>query len=202
MRYEEAHLTINPFSRPGTPLIEQRGILLHWQGNAGKDPWFMYRYMENQKHQDIEDDDAIYSSAHFGVGAEIVLNFIPTGEIAYHGGAHPGGYTELARKRFAPHPWMYLIGVEICHPDDSGWFPPSVLNNAVELCSWICRRKCWNPLEDSTWRHYDMTGKPCPAWWVLHPECFEQFKEDVSQHMKRHHVFDKGRTRFEWEESL
>ncbi len=201
MRYEEAHLTVNPFSRPGTPLLEQRGILMHYQGNPGKDPWFMYRYMENQKNQNAENDGAVYSSAHFGVGAEVVLNFIPTGEIAYHGGTWPpSNYTELARKRFSPHPWLYLIGIELCHPDDSGWFPPPVLSNAVDLCSWLCRQHRWNPLEDSMWRHYDMTGKMCPAWWVLHPELFEQFKEDVNQHMKRRHAFERGRVRHErWE---
>ena len=39
----------------------------------------------------------------------------------------------------------------------------------VELTAWLCREFRLDPEEDVI-RHYDVTGKLCPLYYVEHPE--------------------------------
>lgn len=53
----------------------------------------------------------------------------------------------------------------------------------MALCADICKRWGLDPQSGGLIRHYDVTGKICPKWFVDYPEDWEQFKADVSQAM-------------------
>ena len=48
----------------------------------------------------------------------------------------------------------------------------------VELTAWLCRTFELDPKTEVI-RHYDVTGKICPRYYVEHPEAWEQFLADT-----------------------
>ena len=49
----------------------------------------------------------------------------------------------------------------------------------VELTAWLCREFRLDPERDVI-RHYDVTGKLCPLYYVENPEAWDAFLSDVS----------------------
>ena len=47
----------------------------------------------------------------------------------------------------------------------------------MKLAAWLCTR--FGLTQDQVIRHYDVTGKNCPKYYVEHPEAWEQMKEDI-----------------------
>ena len=41
---------------------------------------------------------------------------------------------------------------------------------------------------DDIIRHYDVTGKLCPKYYVQHPSAWKQFKKDVQDYIDKHGV--------------
>jgi N-acetylmuramoyl-L-alanine amidase CwlA len=79
MTIVEKLLSVNEYSRPGKPLAEIRGIILHWVGVGGQRAEQVGRFFESvatSKH---------YSSAHYCVDLDgTVYRFVPDNEVAYH----------------------------------------------------------------------------------------------------------------------
>ena len=73
------------------------------------------------------------------------------------------------------------ISIEVCHPDESGVFNDSTYNSLVKLVAWLVELGNLNPKKDVI-RHYDVTGKICPKYFVDNPEAWEQFKKDVASY--------------------
>ena len=53
----------------------------------------------------------------------------------------------------------------------------------MALCADICQRWGLDPQNGGLIRHYDVTKKICPKWFVDHPEAWAQFKRDVQAAM-------------------
>ena len=49
----------------------------------------------------------------------------------------------------------------------------------VELTAWLCEK--FNLTEEDIIRHYDITGKICPKYFVDDEKAWEQFKQDVKK---------------------
>jgi N-acetylmuramoyl-L-alanine amidase len=71
------------------------------------------------------------------------------------------------------------ISIEVCHPDETGQFSDTTYWRTVELTAWLCRTFRLDP-EGDVIRHYDVTGKRCPLYYVEHPEAWEDFLVDVA----------------------
>ena len=71
----------------------------------------------------------------------------------------------------------------MCHPDSSGKFNSLTYNAAVELGVDLAKRYKLNPLTDFI-RHYDVTKKCCPKYWVDNKSAWEKFKQDVNNKLK------------------
>jgi N-acetylmuramoyl-L-alanine amidase len=70
MNIHKKILTINKFSRPGTPLRAVKGIVIHWVANPGITAEQNRNYFESLK---TSREDR-YASAHFiiGLGGEVI----------------------------------------------------------------------------------------------------------------------------------
>lgn len=182
----EKLLTINPYSRPvQAGALHQRveGLVMHWVQNAGAPNEVHWNWWESRKDPTLKRG---YGSAHYVIDDNEILLCVPENEVAYHVGAgdFPSErYTDMARRNFSIYPSARTIGIEMCHPNDEGWFTGNVLWQATWLASSICVRYDLNPMED-IYRHYDITGKDCPRYWMNHPEEFYKFKRNVTR-MKR-----------------
>jgi N-acetylmuramoyl-L-alanine amidase len=183
MNVERSLLTVNPFSRPGKTLSGKKRIVLHWVSNPKTTARQNQNYFESLKEQDINNPDARFASAHFivGIGGEVV-QCVPVEEMAYHVGAKT--YKPDAVRKFGHYPNNCTLGIELCHPEWDGRFTVETLNSVAELCALLCVQTDLNPVRD-IWRHYDVTGKDCPKWFIENPEKFDDFKRDVYTAMNR-----------------
>lgn len=169
-------LTPNKFSRPHLAphpylLTEARGICIHWVENPGANAAHTRRWFEGHK------TDHKYGSAHFAIDDNEIVQMVPLDEVAYHAGPKSAA-TQLAKDRYAPYANEYLIGMELSHPDDSGVFTKATLWRTAWLCAYLCNDFGWDPTRDLV-RHYDITEKLCPKWFVEDPDSWEAFKEYV-----------------------
>lgn len=153
-------LPVNRYSRPGHELTEISGVVLHYVGNPGTSAEANRNYFASL----ASGRDATFASAHFIVGLEgEVVQCIPMTEIAY---------ASMERN-------SDTIAVEVCHPDETGAFSEAAYARTVELTAWLCRTFDLDP-ETDVIRHYDVTGKQCPLYYVEHPEAWERLLSDVA----------------------
>lgn len=155
-------LTVNPYSRPGIALKTVKGIVVHYTANPGSSAMANRNYFEN-----LKDNQDRKVSSHFVVGLEgEVVQCIPTKEIAY---ASNDRNTDT-------------LSIECCHPDETGEFTEDTYDSLVQLTAWLCKR--FDLDTDDVIRHFDVTGKDCPRYFVQHEDAWEQFREDVQTRKK------------------
>ena len=169
---KQDYLRINEFSRPGTPLEEVNAVVLHYVGNPGTTAQANRNYFDSL----AAGTDGVYASSHFVVGlAGEVIQCIPLTEVAYASNQRNGD----------------TIGIEVCHADETGEFSPETYESVVELTAWLCREFKLDA-ETGVIRHFDVTGKECPRYYVVHPDAWEQLKADVAAAMVRQEAEEKN----------
>lgn len=159
MEIKEKLLSINPYSRPGDKLKKVKQIVVHYVGNPNTSAMANRNYFESLKNKHI------YASSQYIIGLDgEIIRCIKENEVAYHAG-------NLTVNRNS-------IGIENCHPDKTGKFNDKTYNSLVELCADICKR--YNLDANDIIRHYDVTGKVCPKYYVENKDAWLQFKKDVA----------------------
>ena len=160
---EEDLLPVNQWSRPGITLERIEGVVIHYVGNPDTTAQANRNYFASLSSGEGE----TYASSHFIVGLEgEVIQCVPLTEIAY-----------ASNERNAD-----TVSIEVCHPDETGEFSQVSYDRCVELTAWLCETFRLDPAEDVI-RHYDVTGKRCPLYYVEHPEAWETFLADVEAAM-------------------
>ncbi|MEE1239235.1 MAG: N-acetylmuramoyl-L-alanine amidase, partial [Acutalibacteraceae bacterium] len=69
------------------------------------------------------------------------------------------------------------ISVEVCHPDDTGKFNDNTYDAVMKLTSWLLKELGLD--ESAVIRHYDITEKLCPLYYVEHEDAWNQMKKDI-----------------------
>ncbi|MEG2597415.1 MAG: peptidoglycan recognition family protein [Oscillospiraceae bacterium] len=147
-------IDIDGASRRGEKLDGIKDIVIHYVGNPGTTAKQNRGFFANPKSG---------ISAHFLVGLKgEVLQCVP-----------------LDEKSSASN-WRNndTISIEVCHPDDTGKFTDVTYQSLVRLTAWLCETASLKT--NHIIRHYDITGKECPRYFVKHEDAWQQFKEDVS----------------------
>lgn len=145
-------LLTNKNARPGTR-ITPRGLVIHWTANEGRGA----NAVANRNYFDKPTTEA---SAHYIVDDKQIVRCLPELEMGYHVGAKT--YKPDALKRLSSYPNNCTIGIEMCVNADGNF--KAMYQRTVELAADILRRYGWDV--DHLWRHYDITGKNCPAYFV------------------------------------
>lgn len=155
-------LTVNEYSRPAIPMEEVNGIAVHYTANPGATAQQNRDYFEN-----LKDSHQTQVSSHFVIGLEgEIIQCIPSSEMSY-----------ATNERNVD-----TLSIECCHPDESGKFEQATYDSLVDLVAWLCNRFMLST--DDIIRHYDVTGKNCPKYFVENPEEWEEFKEAVHNKME------------------
>lgn len=150
-------LTPNKYSRPQIALKEINGIVIHYTANPGASAQQNRDYFEG-----LAESHETHASSHFIVGLEgEIIQCIPSSEISY--ASNKRNYDTLS--------------IELCHPDSTGKFNDATYQSAVTLTAWLCHH--FGVTVDNVIRHYDITGKDCPKYFVEHESAWTQFKQDV-----------------------
>jgi N-acetylmuramoyl-L-alanine amidase len=171
-------LTVNKYSRPGKKLNSLRGIVIHWVGNPGSTAQGNRNYFENLKAQPPGTEER-YASAHYIIGLEgEVIQCIPNYEMAYHVGAQK--YTPLALKNLSSYPNDCTLGIELCHPDWTGEFNDKTLGAChILVCQLLEKTEL---TQKDVYRHFDITGKGCPLYFVQHEDKWQAFLDTIGEH--------------------
>ena len=152
-------LTINPYSRPGTRSEKIENIVIHYTANPGTSAVQNRNYFEGLKNS-----HKTKASSHFIVGIQgEIVQCVPTWEIAY-----------ASNERN-----INTVSIETCHLKSDGAYTKETYDSMVHLTAWICEKFGLN--EEDIIRHYDITGKNCPKYFVEDEEAWLRFKEDVKK---------------------
>ena len=145
-------------ARSGRALEEVRGIVVHYVGNPGTSAQANRNYFANIGTQ---------VCSHFVIGLEgEIIQCVPLDE----------------RSAASNDRNRDTISIEVCHPDASGKFNESSYASLVKLTALLCTEF---ELESSdVIRHYDVTGKLCPLYYVENGEAWEIFLSDVESELQ------------------
>ncbi|MGI5955141.1 peptidoglycan recognition protein family protein [Dysosmobacter sp.] len=161
---EQDLLPVNQWSRPGTTLERIDGVVIHYVGNPDTTAQANRNYFASL----ASGEEGIYASSHFIVGLEgEVIQCVPLTEIAY-----------ASNERNAD-----TVAIEVCHPDETGEFSDVTYARVVELTAWLCEEFHLDPQTDVI-RHYDVSGKQCPLYYVENPEAWTAFLADVTAQLE------------------
>jgi N-acetylmuramoyl-L-alanine amidase len=182
------YIELNKYSRPGKKLHDVKAIVVHWVAMPGATPVGVRSYFDGLKNQKAGKSKYRYASTQFTVDKDMIIQNMPKNEVAYHVGASK--YTNFAQFLFGhkytdnkPLTPNYLsIGIETCHLDWDGNYHKDTLVNLRGLCADLCHEYELNPI-DHLIRHYDVTGKICPKYFVNHTDEWGLFVEDVMAEM-------------------
>ncbi|MDY4430400.1 peptidoglycan recognition family protein [Evtepia sp.] len=146
-------IDVNGSGRRGERLSGVNDIVIHYVGNPGTTA---------QQNHDFFDQPDTTVSAHFLVGLDgEIIQCIPLDEVSSASNERNGD----------------TISIEVCHPDATGQFNQKTYDSLVKLTAWLC--DYCDIGRDHVIRHYDITGKLCPLYFVEHPDAWEQFLVDV-----------------------
>jgi len=140
-------------SRRGVMLEGVRNIVIHYVGNPGTTA---------QQNRDYYANPSSDVSSHFVIGLKgEIIQCIPLHE----------------KSSASNHRNKDTISIEVCHPDESGKFTDAAYQSLVKLTAWLC--EICDLDSGDVIRHYDITGKQCPLFFVTHEDKWKQFLRDV-----------------------
>ena len=150
-------LDINPYSRPGIETNGITGIVIHYTANPGSTAQDNRDYFNGLQYS-----QETSASSNFVVGLDgEIIQCVPTWEVAY--ASNERNYD--------------TVSIEVCHPDESGKFTEETYSSLVQLTAWLCVK--FGLSEEDVIRHYDVTGKICPKYFVEHEDAWTEFKTNV-----------------------
>lgn len=123
-------------------------IVVHYTGNDGDTDENNGNYFKN---------NVVEASAHYFVDDDSITQTVPDDYVAWHCGAKTYKHAQCRNTN--------SIGVEICDDVKNGVIYPSekTIENALELVKALMQK--YSVPKENVIRHYDVTGKLCPAYW-------------------------------------
>ena len=149
-------IDIDGISRNGKKMSKVKDIVVHYVGNPGSTA---------QQNRDFYESSQSNVSSHFVVGLKgEIIQCIPLNEMS------------------AASNWRNndTISIEVCHSDDSGKFNKKTKKSLVKLIAWL-ENQC-NLTEKHVIRHYDITGKECPRYYVRNPKQWNKLKNRIKEY--------------------
>lgn len=140
-------------ARSGRALEDFNGIVIHYVGNPATSATANRNYFAKAGTTVV---------SHFVVGLEgEVIQCLPLWERSVASNSRNSD----------------TVSIEVCHPDDSGRFNEITYAAVVRLTAWLCQ--VGDLSTEQVIRHYDITGKECPRYFVRNEAAWEQFLTDV-----------------------
>ena len=148
-------IEVDGISRRGEKLEDIQNIVIHYVANPGSSAQANHDWYANPDSE---------VSSHFLIGLEgEVIQCIPLDE-----------YSSASNHRNKD-----TISIEVCHPDETGKFNAESYHSLVQLTAWLLEVSDLQP--EDVIRHYDITGKDCPRYFVSHEDAWQTFLEDVAR---------------------
>lgn len=126
------------------------------------------------------------ASAHYFIDENSVYQCVKDSDMAWHCGA-----------KSYKHPYCRnsnSLGVELCSRKDSKgnyYFKDKTVDNAVELVKMLMTK--YNVPIANVIRHYDVTGKNCPAPFVRDNKAWQEFKSRLEEQVVKQNIKINGK---------
>ncbi len=151
------YLTPNEYSRPQDPLKDIKSIVIHYTANPGTTAANNRSYFEG-----LASKHTTYASSHYIIGLEgEIIQCVPLNEIAFASNNRNND----------------TLSIECCHEDETGRFNQATYDSLVSLTAALCIE--FDLGEEDIIRHYDVTKKLCPLYYVEHEEEWYDFRREV-----------------------
>lgn len=141
-------------------------IVIHYTANNGDTAKNNADYFHNNRN--------LKASAHYFVDENEVWQSVKEGDTAYHCGGTSYKH-KFCRNGNA-------LGVELCSRKNAAghyYFKNATVDRALELTRELMDK--YNAPIENVLRHYDVTGKNCPAPFVDNPEQWTHFKKRLEE---------------------
>ncbi len=156
--YVEVDFIHTGLARTGVKLIEINNIVIHYVGNPNSTA-------QNNRDYFNKIDTTVCS--HFVVGLDgEIIQCVPLDE----------------KSNASNNRNLDTISIEVCHSDSTGKFNEDTYNSLVKLTAWLCNNSGLKASD--VIRHYDITGKECPKYFVTNESEWEKFLRDVKEELK------------------
>lgn len=146
-------IDIHTTARTGFYLEDIKNVVVHYVGNPDTSA---------QNNRDYFNKISTTVSSHFVVGLQgEIIQCVPLYE----------------RSAASNNRNKDTISIEVCHPDESGKYNDITYESVIKLISWLLNEISLD--ESAIIRHYDITGKICPKYYVENEDEWLKLKEDV-----------------------
>jgi N-acetylmuramoyl-L-alanine amidase CwlA len=151
--FRDALLTVGR-GRPGEPLTDPRGLVIHWTADArrGADAIAVRAFMDKRNDPG--------SAMHYLVDDRRILRCVPETEVARH--MDPGNYRQGAVAFLGPKPELHTLSIGWCVNENSDG--AETYRNVVAVAGSIVSRHGWDLW--NLFRHHDISGRVCPPFFV------------------------------------
>lgn len=150
---------IHNTARTGTKLTDIKNIVIHYVGNPNTTA---------QNNRDYYDKPDTEVSSHFVIGLNgEVIQCVPLDE----------------KSAASNNRNKDTISIEVCHPDKTGKFNDQTYDSLIKLTSWLLEKTGLD--ENDVIRHYDITGKLCPLYYVNNESAWEALKADIKENLSK-----------------
>lgn len=138
-------------------------LVIHYTANDGDTDEANGKYFAN---------NVVKSSAHYFVDDDSITQSVPDNYVAYHCGAKKY-YHSVCRNANS-------IGIEMCDTKKNGKHDVTekTLSNTIELAKSLMKK--YNIPLSNVIRHYDVTHKFCPAYFVNDQIAWQNFKNKLT----------------------
>ena len=158
--YVDVQLINLGFARTGVKLVEINNIVIHYVGNPNTTA---------QNNRDYFNKPNTEVCSHFVIGLDgEIIQCVPLDE----------------KSNASNNRNLDTVSIEVCHPDKSGKFNNTTYNSLVKLTAWLCDNSRLKA--NDVIRHYDITGKECPKYFVDNTSEWKIFLDDVKQELKNY----------------
>ena len=148
------------FARTGVKLIEINNVVIHYVGNPNTTA------QNNRDYFNKPDTDVC---SHFIIGLDgEIIQCVPLDE----------------KSNASNNRNLDTISIEVCHPDSTGKFNDDTYNSLVKLTAWLCDNSGLNA--NDVIRHYDITGKECPKYFVDNEAYWKKFLEEIKIELNKY----------------
>ena len=148
MKIIDKLIPINKYNRPGSKSTPKR-ICVHYTGQAGTDADRLALFYSNVATGRFPNKPNNWTSTQYIVGLNgKVIRVVPDNETAYAASGKNAG----------------TLHIEVCYSKASGEFETASMSALRELVQYLMKK--YNISAGNVLRHYDLTGKYCPWYYV------------------------------------
>lgn len=149
-------------------------IVIHYTANDGDKAWNNANYFQTALPSGKK------ASAHYFVDDSLVYQSVPDNYVAYAVGANYADKSKGGGKYYGICKNDNSISIELCDTNKDGSIYPTqaTINLAIELTRSLMEK--YNIDTDHVLRHFDVTGKECPKYWINDSKWRTEFKDKLT----------------------